>query len=956
MLLHSFSKLDIIFPIHKTLILKNMEYIKITGARTNNLKNISVRIPKSKLTVITGLSGSGKSSLAFDTIYAEGQRRYVENLSSYAKQILGILNKPDIDSADGLIPAIAIDQKTIARSPRSTVGTLTEIYDYLRLLFARIGDPKCPKCKKSLVRKSRNEIIDIVKTNIENKKYTDEIFILSPLSYLDTSPKRNKLVLERIERSKYQQIRIDGKFHKKEEIKDLELNPETKHTIETVISSYNLNDLKKDPIITGKILSDIERAIHYSGGRVSIYTKNSNKSIYFSENYTCENCGITFPNVSPRIFSFNSPQGACGECHGLGRRKYVDPNLVIPNQQLTLAEGAIRPWSRMANQTSWYEKTLSELAQRHNFNLYTPISDLTNEAKQYILYGDGIFEGVVLNLERRYVETDSEYLRNEIDKYMVEKICPVCNGRRLRSEALSIYVNNKNIAEVTEMSVIDLFNFIDKIKIKTSDTFIAKPIIAEIKNRLQNLKQVGLSYISIDRQADSLAGGEAQRIRLATQLNGSLSGILYVLDEPSIGLHPNDIANLIKTLIKLKEQGNTLIVVEHDAEIMKAADYIIDIGPLAGEKGGEIVAQGTYNEILKKKNSLTAAYLSGDKVIKTPQKRREIGKNHAIDITGASEFNLKNIDISIPLNGLVCFTGVSGSGKSTLVYEILGKKVAQFFHRAQATPGKHKSIKGLNNLNKAINIDQSPIGRTPRSNLATYTGIFGPIRSLFAAQPDAKIRNFSASHFSFNLKGGRCEGCHGDGSIKVEMHFLPDVYVTCEECGGKRYNSEALEITYKEKTIADILEMTVDAAAEFFNDQTQVMDKLRILQAVGLGYVPLGQSATTLSGGEAQRIKLATELSRSDTGRTLYILDEPTTGLHFEDVSMLLSVLQRLADKGNSVLIIEHNLDVIKSADWVIDIGPGGGDEGGEIVAQGTPEQVAKVAKSLTGKHLKKIL
>jgi len=609
----------------------------------------------------------------------------------------------------------------------------------------------------------------------------------------------------------------------------------------------------------------------------------------------------------------------------------------------------------MANQTNWYEKTLSELAARHKFTVDTPIAQLTNEEKCYILYGDGTFEGVVNNLERRYTETNSEYLRSEIEKYMTEKICPSCNGKRLRQEALNIFIDNKNIADIADLSVEKLLRFLSSVKIEKEKKPITTPILDEIKSRLNNLAEVGLSYLSLSRQADSLAGGEAQRIRLATQLNGALSGILYVLDEPSIGLHPSDIAMLIKTLNKLKQRGNTLIVVEHDGEIMKAADYIIDIGPLAGERGGKVVAQGTYNQ-LKQASSLTAQYLSGRKKIPVPQKRRPVSEKKAIKIEGAKAFNLKNVTTSIPLDGLICITGVSGSGKSTLIYEILGKKVAQHFHRAQEKPGEHKQILGLNYLNKAINIDQSPIGRSPRSNLVTYTGIFSAIRTLFASQPEARLRGFSASHFSFNLKGGRCEACHGDGSIKIEMHFLPDVYVTCETCNGKRYNNDALEIYVRDKNIADVLSMTVDVAAQFFADESSIVDKLKVLQAVGLGYVPLGQSATTLSGGEAQRIKLATELSRADTGRTLYILDEPTTGLHFEDVAMLLDVLQKLADKGNTVLIIEHNLDVIKSADWVVDVGPGGGDKGGKIVASGPPEQVAYVKESLTGNFIKKAL
>jgi excinuclease ABC subunit A len=928
--------------------------IKIRGARTNNLKNIDIDIPKNTLTVITGLSGSGKSSLAFDTIYAEGQRRYVENLSTYAKQVLGILNKPDIDSAEGLSPAIAIDQKSISRSPRSTVGTLTEIYDYLRLLFARIGQPHCPVCHKPLIKNYRQEIVNRVFADIKDLK--SQIQILTPIAENEKVASKLVKIIQKIKTSKYANCRIDAAFYSKNDLTNFHLDPSEAHNIEVVVDSFDIEELKNQDG-QSRLRRSIEKTLVLGSGKLAFYYTDSQKYQGFSENYTCPNQHITLPEINPRLFSFNSPQGACQDCHGLGLKKIIDPNLVIPNQRLTLAEGAIRPWARMTNQTAWYDKTLKELSERQKFSLDIPVDDLSDQAKSYILYGDDTFEGVVKNLERRYLETDSEYLRTTIEKYMVEKTCQTCSGRRLRIDALSVLINGQNITDISSMSISEAQRFFQTLKCASPDQInIAKPIIQEIITRLNFLEEVGLSYLSLNRQSDSLAGGEAQRIRLATQLCGSLSGVIYILDEPSIGLHPSDTTRLIATLKILRDKGNTVIVVEHDEAIIKAADYIIDIGPLAGVAGGEVVAAGNIKEVLKSKKSLTAAYLTHQKTIAIAPKRRIPNRQATIEIKGANGFNLKNIDVTIPTGLFVGVTGVSGSGKSTLIYEILGKKVAQHFYRAKAEPGQHKTIKGLEFFNKAINIDQSPIGRTPRSNLATYTGLFGPIRELFAAQSDAKLKGFTLSHFSFNLKGGRCEACHGDGLIKVEMHFLPDIYVTCEECHGKRYNGEALEITFKEKTIADILDMTVDTASEFFKDEKQIIGKLRILQMVGLGYVPLGQSATTLSGGEAQRIKLATELSRNDTGQTLYILDEPTTGLHFEDTAKLLAVLQKLVDKGNTVLVIEHNLDVIKSADYLIDLGPGGGDQGGEIVATGTPEQVARVTRSLTGQYLRKAL
>lgn len=928
------------------------EYIKIRGARTNNLKNIDVDIPKGTLTVITGLSGSGKSSLAFDTIYAEGQRRYVENLSTYAKQILGVLSKPDIDSAEGLSPAIAIDQKSISRSPRSTVGTLTEIYDFLRLLFARAGQPHCPICKTPLIKNSREEIYDLITASTNNHK--EKILILSPIAVGEKSMSKLLKIAQKLKSSKYDKSRIDGQFFEREDLMALDLDSSFAHDVEIVIDTFDTQELKKSP--AARLKKSIEKGMVFGGGKTSVYFTASGMNLSFSENYTCPKGHITLPEINPRLFSFNSPQGACQDCHGLGLKKVIDPYLVIPNQRLTLAEGAIRPWARMTNQTAWYEKTLRGLSARHNFSLNTPVEKLTDVAKSYVLFGDDTFEGVVGNLERRYLETDSEYLRSTIEKYMMERVCETCKGKRLRIDALGVLIEGKNITDINSLGISEAKIYLSNIKLPAEASKIAKPIITEIITRLKFLEEVGLSYLTLDRQADSLAGGEAQRIRLATQLCGSLSGVIYILDEPSIGLHPKDTEKLVVTLKMLRDKGNTVIVVEHDESIIRSADYIIDIGPLAGVAGGEVLASGNLAGILKSKRSLTSAYLSGKKNITAPKIRRLYDRDKSIHIVGATEFNLKNINADIPTGLLVCVTGASGSGKSTLIYEILGKKVAQFFYRAKAKPGKHKSIKGLELFNKAINIDQSPIGRTPRSNLATYTGLFGPIREIFAAQPDAKLKGFTLSHFSFNLRGGRCENCHGDGLIKVEMHFLPDVYVLCEECHGKRYNSEALEVVYKEKTIADILDMTVDDAAAFFSDCRQLATKLQTLRMVGLGYVPLGQSATTLSGGEAQRIKLATELSRNDTGKTLYILDEPTTGLHFEDTSKLLAVLQKLVDRGNTVLVIEHNLDVVKSADWIIDLGPGGGDEGGEIVASGTPEQIAKNVKSPTGRYLKKVL
>lgn len=829
-----------------------MDKIKIIGAREHNLKNINVEIPRNKLTVITGISGSGKSSLAFDTIYAEGQRRYVESLSSYARQFLGNLEKPDLDYIEGLSPAISIDQKTAGMTPRSTVGTMSEIYDYLRLLFARIGHVHCPKCKKGLLKQE-------IKTKKQGK-----------------SPK------------------------------------EPKHLI---------------------------------------------KLVYF-----CSQCEITIPEITISSFSFNSPQGACPACQGLGRRKEIDAELVFPNLRLTLAEGAIRPWSRMTSQATWYNRTLSELAKKYRFSLDTPVGHLSKKIRQIILYGDGApaspaggFEGVIPNLQRRYKETNSDYIRNEIEKYMVERICFACQGQRLRPEILGINVAGKNIVEVVSLTIKEAQQFFEKLDkaISSQELSIIKQIIREVKERLNFLIEVGVSYLTLDRGADTLAGGEAQRIRLATQLGSYLTGVLYILDEPSIGLHQRDQNKLLKALFELRDLSNTVIVVEHDRSTILAADHIIDIGPGAGEFGGQIVAQGSAEKI-RKSNSLTGQYLSGKKKIPLPKKCRE-GNGKSLIIKGAKEFNLKNIDVKIPLNTFTVISGVSGSGKSTLISEILAKALAKKFHRAKAEAGKHQALIGTQHLDKVISIDQSPIGRTPRSNPATYTSIFTPIREIFAATAEAQTRKYNSGHFSFNVRGGRCETCKGEGVIKFEMHFLPDVYITCEVCKGRRYNQEVLDVLHKEKNIADVLEMTVEEAHKFFADVPILKHKLGVLKAVGLGYMRLGQPATTLSGGEAQRVKLATELARQDTGKTLYILDEPTTGLHFEDISRLLGVLQALVDKGNTVLVIEHNMDVIKCADYIIDLGPEGGDKGGEIVAQGTPEKVIKVKSSYTGQYLKEV-
>lgn len=911
-----------------------MDKIRVFGARTHNLKNINIEFPRDKISVVTGISGSGKSSLAFDTIYAEGQRRYVENLSSYARQFLGVLEKPDVDYIEGLSPAISIDQKTLLRSPRSTVGTLTEIYDYLRLLFTNFGTPYCPQCGGKLTFFKKEDIFrEISKLFLKDK---------NPLllSFLVKEKKGRHLgLLRQAIKAKFSHLRVDGKIYETKDFWRFSLKEDQPHTIELVKQPKNERELQKA----------IEEGLETSEGEMRVLTEG--KEVSFSKEYRCLKDGFTLEALTPGLFSFNTPAGACSSCQGLGRKKEIVPSLVIPNARLTLAEGAIRPWARMTNQGAGLWEGLKKLSQKHHFSLDVEVRLLPLKILKLILYGDDQYPGVIPDLEKRYLETNSDYLRQEIEKYMEEKICTTCGGKRLNKIALGVKFLEKNIAELVFLSAKDLKTFLKDQKLENG----TKPIVQEIISRVHNLEKVGLGYLTLERSSETLAGGEAARIRLASQLSSTLTGILYVLDEPSIGLHPEDIESLVKTLKSLRDQGNTVIVVEHDPYLIKGADYLIDIGPGAGINGGEVVAAGTRDKVLSQGKSLTAKYLTGKREIATPKKRKlKLGAN--LEIKGASQFNLKNIDVKIPLGLLVGVTGVSGSGKSTLIYEVLAKALVKKFYRAKLTPGKHEKILGLEFIDKAINIDQQPIGRTPRSNLATYTGLFGGVRELFAETPEARIKNFTAADFSFNLKKGRCETCRGDGAIKIEMHFLPDLYKTCEACGGTRYKPEVLEIYFQGKNVADVLKMSVDEAADFFKEFPQIVGKLKILQDVGLGYVPLGQPATTLSGGEAQRIKLATELSRHDTGKTLYILDEPTTGLHFEDIRMLLEVLNRLVEKGNSVVIIEHNLDVIKSCDWLVDLGPGGGEEGGKIVAEGSPEKVAKNPHSFTGKHLARIL
>ena len=938
--------------------------IFVKGARENNLKNIDVTIPRDALTVVTGLSGSGKSSLAFDTIYAEGQRRYVESLSSYARMFLGQKEKPDVDYIEGLSPAISIDQKTTSQNPRSTVGTVTEIYDYLRLLWARIGTPHCPKCGREIRQQSIDQIIEALMALGEGTR----VQIMAPV--IRGRKGEYAKIFDDARRSGYVRVRVDGSMYDLSEEITLEKN--IKHNIEVVVDRLII---RSD--IVHRLTDSCETAAALSGGLVLVNVLQEERDILFSQNYACEDCGISIEELSPRMFSFNNPFGACPTCTGLGSQLKVDPTLVIPNPALSLLDGAIcaSGWSNIRGD-GISRMYFEALAKKYHFSLRDPVETLPPAVMDIILYGTkgekleleydqprgkGVlyqaFEGVIPNLERRYRETQSDGVRDELESCMSECPCPDCRGKRLRRESLAVTVGGSSIADYTEKSVVAALDFMEQLEptLTPQQKLIGERILKEIKARLGFLRSVGLEYLTLSRASASLSGGEAQRIRLATQIGSSLMGVLYILDEPSIGLHQRDNDKLLATLRHLRDLGNTLIVVEHDEDTMRAADYIVDIGPGAGVHGGSVVAAGTPEEIMACEDSLTGQYLSGKKKIAVPKTRRT-GSGKLLTVRGAAENNLKNIDVSIPLGTFTCVTGVSGSGKSSLVNEIIFKKLGADLNRMKAHAGRHRAIEGMEHLDKVICIDQTPIGRTPRSNPATYTNLFNDIRDLFASTPDARARGYSSGRFSFNVRGGRCEACSGDGQLKIEMHFLPDIYVPCEVCKGKRYNRETLEVHYKGRSIADVLEMTVDEALEFFRDLPKLADRLQTLQDVGLGYIRLGQASTTLSGGEAQRVKLATELSKRATGRTIYILDEPTTGLHTDDVKKLLEVLQRLVDTGNTVLVIEHNLDVIKSADYLIDLGPEGGNGGGTVVAAGTPEEVAQVAESYTGQYLKKVL
>ena len=936
--------------------------IKIQGARVHNLKNVDIELPRDKFIVMTGLSGSGKSSLAFDTIYAEGQRRYMESLSSYARMFLGQMDKPDVDYIEGLSPAVSIDQKTTSRNPRSTVGTVTEIYDYLRLLFARVGTPHCPKCGKPISQQTVEQMVDQVLSYPERTK----IQIMSPIARGKKGEYQK--TFEQLKKSGYVRVRVDGEMRELEEEISLEKNK--KHNIEVVIDRIVLKDG-----IAGRLADSIETALKLSDGLVLIDVME-HEELLLSSNFACIDCGISVGEINPRMFSFNNPYGACPACDGLGSKMEIDINLVVPDDSLSVLGGALAPWSK-GGISNYYAKLLSALAEKRNIDLNLPWRDMPEAHKEIVLYGapderlhfeyvnlfgetkthTGKYEGVVPNLERRYRESTSDWVREDIEVYMTETKCVVCKGKRLKPEVLAVKLNGYNIAQVTDMTILEAAEFFENLVLTERQMIIGRQVLKEIKARLNFLVNVGLDYLTLSRAAGTLSGGEAQRIRLATQIGSGLVGVLYVLDEPSIGLHQRDNARLIESLNHLRDLGNTLIVVEHDEDTMYAADYIVDIGPGAGEEGGQIVAVGTIDEIKAHPDSITGQYLSGRKEIPIPPARRMPSEERWLTVYGAEENNLKKIDVKIPLGVFTCVTGVSGSGKSSLINEILFKSLTRSLYKnAKIHPGKHDRIEGLEHIDKVINIDQSPIGRTPRSNPATYTGVFDAIRELFAQTQDAKMRGYKAGRFSFNVKGGRCEACSGDGIIKIEMHFLSDVYVPCEVCKGKRYNRETLDVYYKGKNIADVLDMTVNQAVEFFENIPKIHRKLKTLQDVGLGYIRLGQPATTLSGGEAQRVKLATELSRKSTGKTLYILDEPTTGLHIADIHKLLEVLNRLVTDGDSVLVIEHNMDVIKSADYIIDLGPEGGKGGGRIVATGTPEEVVKVKKSYTGQFLKAFL
>ncbi len=938
--------------------------IFVKGAREHNLKDIDVVIPRNKLVVITGVSGSGKSSLAFDTIYAEGQRRYVESLSAYARQFLGQMEKPDVDYLEGLSPAISIDQKGPPHNPRSTVGTMTEIYDYLRLLFARIGHPHCPKCGREISRQTVQQIVDAVKEIPQGTR----IMILAPL--VRDRKGEHQAIFKDLQKAGFVRVRVDGQIYDLSE--EFQLDKNKKHTIEVIVDRLQIEQNESD----ARLADSIETALKLGSGVVLVKILDG-EELLFSEHFACVYCGVSLGEIAPRTFSFNSPYGACPACTGLGCKLEIDPNLVIPDKELSLGEGAIQPWTRNGQMSTWYTSILQSLGRRYGFSLSTPVKDLSEEQLQVILYGDPSemvpaiyedrygrlhhyytnFEGVIPHLERRYRETDSDSVRADIERYMASSPCPACQGKRLKPESLAVTVMDKNIMDVTALSVTDTLGWIELLpaRISPRELAIAKQIIKEIRARLTFLRDIGLSYLTLDRASSTLSGGEAQRIRLATQIGSGLSGVLYICDEPTVGLHPADGSRLIATLKRLRDLDNTIIVVEHDEAMMKAADHIIDMGPGAGKHGGEIVATGTLQNIMNCPRSITGQYLSRTKQIPMPVERRR-GSGKELVIKGARENNLKNIDVRIPLGKFVCVTGVSGSGKSSLISEVLYKRLARIFYRAKEKPGECDAILGTEHIDKVVNIDQSPIGRTPRSNPATYTGTFTPIRELFATVPEARMRGYPPGRFSFNVKGGRCEACEGAGYVQIEMQFLPNVTVACEVCKGKRYNREALEIRFKGKNIAEVLDMTVDEALVFFDHFPKVKNKLETLRDVGLGYICLGQPAPTLSGGEAQRVKLAAELSRRSTGKTLYILDEPTTGLSFSDIACLLNVLQRLVNYGNTVIVIEHHLDVIKNADWVIDLGPGAGDEGGYLVDAGTPEELAQNDTSLTGQYLRGIL
>ena len=952
-----------------------LENIVVKGAREHNLKNIDVTIPRDKLVVITGVSGSGKSTLAFDTIFAEGQRRYVESLSTYARQFLGRMDKPDVEYIEGLSPAISIDQKGVSHNPRSTVGTVTEVYDYLRLLFARVGRPHCHKCGRPVQRQTVQQIVDAVQSMPEGRR----IMVLAPKVVHKKG--EHKDIFEDARRDGFVRVRLNG------DIRDLsdtfDLNRQRWHDIDIVVDRLVIGDSTE----TARVADSVETALKQGGGVVKILDTGTDQEDLFSEQFACVHCSISLGEIAPRTFSFNSPHGACPDCTGLGYRLEIDPDLVIPNKDLSLSQGAVRPWLRSGTSSRWYTSLLVSLGHAHDFSTSVPVKEMKKEDMDIVLHGndgttiqmqhttrrgqvyswDTTFEGVVPNLQRRYKSTTSDYMRREIERYMTTLPCLSCNGKRLKPESLAVTIGGRSIMDVTAQSIGQAWDWTGEMSaegetdsaeataLTEREQTIARQILKEIQARLNFLRDIGLDYVTLDRTASTLSGGEAQRIRLATQIGSGLLGVLYVCDEPTVGLHPADDARLIDTLKQLRDLGNTVLIVEHDEAVMRAADHIVDMGPGAGEHGGHVVAIGTLDDICASPDSVTGAYLSGRREISMPLTRRS-GNGNALVVRGARQNNLKDVDVSIPLGKLVCVTGVSGSGKSTLIYEILFKKLAQLIYQAKDRPGDCDSVDGYDLIDKVVNIDQSPIGRTPRSNPATYVGAFTPIRELFATVPESRVRGYAPGRFSFNVKGGRCEACSGDGYIQIEMQFLPDVTVACEVCHGKRYNREALEIRFKDSTIADVLNMTVSEALDFFWNFPKIRNKLETMRDVGLGYIRLGQPATTLSGGEAQRVKLSTELSRRATGKTLYILDEPTTGLSFPDCDALLGVLHRLADAGNTVVLIEHHMDLIKSADWIIDLGPGAGEKGGYVIAEGTPEDIARVADSSTGRYLVPLL